>query len=66
MYIQKQSYKEAKMTHEQISARQSMGSNIAPMMKQPTFNWDTQDKYNKLKNFRLEIYNVLNHMIYQI
>ena len=28
------------------------------MMKQPTFDWDTEDKYNELKNFRLEVYNV--------
>ena len=28
------------------------------MMKQTTFNWDTDDKYNELKNFRLEVYNV--------
>ena len=27
-------------------------------MKQPTFDWDTEDKYNELKNFRLEVYNV--------
>ena len=29
------------------------------MMKQPPFNWDNEDKYNQLKNFRLEVYNVL-------
>ena len=28
------------------------------MMKQPTFDWDTEDKYSELKNFKLEIYNV--------
>ena len=27
-------------------------------MKQPTFIWDTEDKYNELKNFRVEVYNV--------
>ena len=28
------------------------------MMKQWTFDWDTEDKYNELKNFRLQVYNV--------
>ena len=28
------------------------------MMKQPTFNWDMDDKYNELKNFRLGVNNV--------
>ena len=27
------------------------------MMKQPTFNWDTENKYNELKIFRLEVNN---------
>ena len=27
-------------------------------MKQPTFDWDAEDKYNELKNFRLKVYNV--------
>ena len=31
-----------------------------PTRKQPTFIWDTQDKYNKLKTFRLEVNNVLS------
>ena len=26
-----------------------------PMMKQPTFNWEAEDKYNELKIFRLEV-----------
>ena len=25
-----------------------------PVMKQPTLNWEAEDKYNELKNFRLE------------
>ena len=25
------------------------------MRKQPTFTWEAEDKYNELKNFRLEI-----------
>ena len=29
-------------------------------MKQPTFNWETKDKYNKLKTFRLEVNNILS------
>ena len=51
------------MAHEQandqMSARQSMGPKVGePMMKQPTFNWGMEDKYNKLENFRLEVNNV--------
>ena len=26
-----------------------------PTMKQPTFDWDAQDKYSELKTFRLEV-----------
>ena len=29
-----------------------------PMMRQPNFNWEAEDKYNKLKNFRLEVNNI--------
>ena len=29
-----------------------------PMMKHPTFNWELEDKYNKLKNFTLEVNNI--------
>ena len=28
-----------------------------PTMKQPTFDWNSKDKYRKLKTFRLEINN---------
>ena len=30
-----------------------------PVMKQPTFNWEAEDKYSKLKTLRLEVNNVL-------
>ena len=30
-----------------------------PAMKQPTFNWEADDKYSKLKTFRLEVNNIL-------
>ena len=30
-----------------------------PTMKQPTFNWEADDKYNELKTFRLEVNNIL-------
>ena len=30
-----------------------------PAMKQPTFNWEAEDKYSKLKTFRLEVNNIL-------
>ena len=31
-----------------------------PAMKQPTFDWDAEDKYSELKTFRLEVSNVLS------
>ena len=46
------------MASKQTNARQSMGPKVGPMIKQPTFNWDTEDKCNELKNFTLEVYNV--------
>ena len=30
-----------------------------PTMKQPTFNWEADDKYSELKTFRLEVSNIL-------
>ena len=30
-----------------------------PSMKQPTFNWEVEDKYSELKTFRLEVNNIL-------
>ena len=39
---------------------QSMGPILRrPAMKQPKFNWEAEDKCNKLKNFGLEVKNVL-------
>ena len=29
-------------------------------MKQPTCNWETEDKYSELKTFRLEVTNILS------
>ena len=29
-----------------------------PAMKQPSFNWEADDKYNELKTFRLEVSNI--------
>ena len=29
-----------------------------PMLKQPAFNWEAEDKHSKLKNFILEVNNV--------
>ena len=31
-----------------------------PFMKQPTFNWDAEDIYSKLKTFRLKVNNILS------
>ena len=30
-----------------------------PAMKQPTFNWEAEEQYSKLKTFRLEVNNIL-------
>ena len=30
-----------------------------PAMKQPSFNWEADDKYSELKNFRLEVNTIL-------
>ena len=32
-----------------------------PTMKQPTFEWNAEDKYCELKTFRLEVNNVYPH-----
>ena len=41
-----------------------MAHKLGPMMKQATFDWDTEDYYSELKNFRLQVYNVfINHKI---
>ena len=38
---------------------QDTGSRLGRLiMKQPTFTWEAEDKYNKLKNFRLELNNI--------
>ena len=30
-----------------------------PLMKQPSFNWEADDKYSKLKYLRLEVNNII-------
>ena len=47
-----------KIASEQISPRQSKGPKIAAMMKQPTFDLGTEDKYSNLNNCKLEVINV--------
>ena len=44
------------MTVATVERPQSMaGPKIGrPVMKQPTFNWEADDKYSKLKTFRLK------------
>ena len=35
---------------------QNVGPRLgAPIIKQPTFNWKAEDKYNEFTNFRLEV-----------
>ena len=43
------------------TAHSRSGSKVGgPTMKQPTFNWNAQDKYSELKTFRLEVNNILS------
>ena len=38
---------------------QNAGTRLdGPMLKQPTFNWEAEDKYNELKTFKLELNNI--------
>ena len=38
---------------------QNVGPRLGwPTMKQLTFNWEAENKYNKLKNLRLEVNNI--------
>ena len=48
---------EAWAEHMHDTAGPNIGSST---MKQPTFSWDTGDKYSELKMFRLEINNILS------
>ena len=42
-------------------SQSTVGTKIGrPAMKQPTFNWEADDKYNGLKTFRLEVNNILS------
>ena len=33
----------------------------SPTMKHPNFNWEAEDKYNKLKNVRVEVNNIFRY-----
>ena len=50
------------MAYEQTKANQYKAEHVPkgsrPMMKQHLFYQDTEDKYNQLKNFKLEVNNV--------
>ena len=50
------------MVSKQTSPTQTIGPKIGEIMKEPTFDWGTDDKYSELKIFKLEVINVLNHM----
>ena len=42
-----------------LEGTQNAGPRLGgPMMKQPTFNWEAEGKYNEHKNFRLELNNI--------
>ena len=46
----------AKAERPQSMARPKLGG---PSMRQTSFNWEADDKYSGLKNFRLEVNNIL-------
>ena len=52
-----QAMAEAQMEQMHDMAELKIGG---PTMKQPTFDWDTENKYSELKSFRLEANNVLS------
>ena len=52
----KQAMAAAAAERPQSMARSKIGG---PAMKQPSFNWEADDKYSKLKTFRLEVNNIL-------
>ena len=54
--VAKQAIAMATMERPHGMTRPRMGG---PTMKQPNFNWEAEDKYNKLKMFRLEVNNIL-------
>ena len=42
-----------------VDRSQNAGARLGrSMMKQPNFKWEAEYKYNKLKNFRLEVNNI--------
>ena len=48
----------AAATAERIQS--AVGPKIGrPAMKQQSFNWEADDKYSKLKNFRLDVNNII-------
>ena len=47
------------MTVARAERTQNAGPRLGrPTMKQPTFNWEADDKYSELKNIRLEVNNI--------
>ena len=48
---------EAVVEWPQAMAGPKVGS---PTMKQPKFNWDSEDKCNELKTFKLKVNNILS------
>ena len=53
--IQTMAEAQAEGTHDRSGPK--VGSHT---MKQPTFDWNAQDKYSELKTFRLEVNNILS------
>ena len=50
------------MTVAEAERSQNVGPKLSgPIMKQLTFNWYSTDKYAELRNFRLEVKNMLQN-----
>ena len=46
-------------TSQDMKDTQNEGPKVGrPIVKQHTFNWEAEDKYNELKNLRLEVNNI--------
>ena len=52
------------MSAASAAGTENVGSRVSgPIMKQPTFDWYSKDKYAELRNFKLEVKNMLHDLI---
>ena len=58
--------REAKDTYESRRAMQAVPKVSGQTLRQTTINWKSQDKFNKLKNFKIKVRNILMMNSYNI